>query len=369
MTIRHLAGYGAAAIAVTLVTPAAAQNYDFSIQNESAGPAPIKQASPDYPSRLRSGQEGWVRVNFIITEDGKATDPIVMDSVGGAVFAESVLARVPEWRFEPPGEVLTSNTTDIRFEIERGRDMATSNFSRRYRRIVRHLYHEENAEARTSLDQATEVGGWNLYESTMLWLMVGRVEGAEGNSTGKLEAYRRALGVSNARSLKGEDRRELLRRIFELEMEHSQYAAASRTLRLLRREPNSKDDLDMVSELAAELERKLAEDAAIAARATIFSPSGSIEGQSLWTYVPTRRTFSFGALNGNVERFEVRCERDRLEGPVNAGKTWSLPDGARGCRVFVFGEHGASFEFVEHNENESVDGAARTAVARSDVLD
>jgi hypothetical protein len=54
---------------------------------------------------------------------------------------------------------------------------------------------------------------------------------------------------------------------------------------------------------------------------------------------------------------------------VETDKTWSLPDGARGCRVFVFGELGASFEFVEHNENESVDSAARTAVARNDVLD
>ena len=95
----------------------------------------------------------------------------------------------------------------------------------------------------------------------------------------------------------------------------------------------------------------------------------SVGSTALWTYVPARRAFSFEALSGNVERFEVRCERNRLEGPVETGRTWSLPDGASDCRVFVFGEQGASFEFVEHTETESSDVAARTAVARSDVLD
>ena len=85
--------------------------------------------------------------------------------------------------------------------------------------------------------------------------------------------------------------------------------------------------------------------------------------------MPARRTFSFAALNGNVERFEVRCERERLEGLIEADKTWSLPASAKNCQVFVFGEDGASFEFVEHLETESDDATGLTTVARSDVLD
>lgn len=339
----------AAFAALAVAAPAAGQNYDFKLQNPDAAPVPVEQAYPSYPSKLRSGQEGWVRVSYIISPDGKAADPVVIDSVGGVVFEESVIERVPEWRFEPPGEELANNTTDIRFEIHDGRDMATSNFLRRYRRIVRHLFNEEYMEARTSVDQAAKIGGWNLYESTMLWLMIGRVEGAEGDATGKLESYRRALGVSNAKSLDGEDRRELLRRIFELEMEHAQYAAANRTLGQLRRETGSKADLEAISALVADLESRLAGTDPIAARATIYSPGGGADGQPLWTYIPARRTFSFDALSGTVERFEVRCERDRLEGPVEAGRTWSLPEGTSDCRVLVFGEVGASFDFVEHN--------------------
>jgi TonB family protein len=369
MNIRHFTGLTIAAAAMATGAPAAAQNYDFNIENIAVGSEPITQPHPVYPSKLRSRQEGWVRVNFVITADGAAAQPIVVDSVGGAVFDATVIERVPEWRFEPPGEELANNTADIRFEIHGGRDLATSNFLRRYRRIVRHLFNEEYPEARTSLDQAAELGGWNLYESTMLWLMIGRVDGAEGSPAGKLESYRRALGVSNVKSLDREGRRELLRKLFELEMELSQYAAADSTLRRLRREPGSAADVEKISELVSQLDHHLKGDVAIASRATIYSPGRSAEGRPLWTYVPARRTFSFAALSGNVERFEVRCERNRLEGSVKAGKVWSLPDGADNCQVFVFGEQGASFEFVEHNESEPVDAAARTPVARSDVLD
>jgi TonB family protein len=354
---------------VALASPAEAQNYDLKIYNTSVGAKPVDQKNPSYPSGLRRGQEGWVSVNYVITADGMAADPVIVDSVGGGLFEESVREAVVDWRFEPPGERLANNTTNVRFEIHLGRDMATSNFLRRYRRILTHLHREENAKARESVDQTYEMGGWNLYESTMLWLMIGRVEGAEGNDAGKLEAYRRALGASNENSIDSENLRELLAKVFRLEMELSQFAAARTTLRALKREPGSQKDITALADLEARLEQALAGDEPIAAKAVLFNPCDSDVGQPLWTYAPARRTFSFAALNGNVERFEVRCERERLEGLVEADKTWSLPVSAKNCEVFVFGDDGASFEFVEHLETEPVGATGLTAVAKSDVLD
>ena len=352
------------------VTPARAQNYDLHVDDLPPGLVVLDRARPPFPDTgIRTGQEGWVRVNFVVTPEGNVIDPIVIDSVGGVEFENSVRETVPAWTFEPPGEVHANVTADIRFEIHLGRDLATSNFMRRHRRIVRLLHNEENAEARQWIDETAELGGWNLYESTMLWLMIGRVEGVEGNDAGKLEAYRRAEGVNSRGAIKGDDRRELLRRTFELEMGQSQFAAADRTLRALKREPGNKKDLEELAALVAELETRLASDGPIAARATVFNPADSAEGRPLWTYVPARRTFSFAAPSGNVERFEVRCVQDRLEGPVETGKTWTLPDSAKNCRVFVFGDDGASFDFVEHPGSEPPGATAETSVALTDGLD
>jgi len=370
MKIREITVLVALVATGAITTPAIAQNYVLEIDNQGGTAVPVDQRNPSFPgSGIRTGQEGWVRVNFVITPAGQAMDPIIVDSVGGPGFEASVRDAVAEWTFEPSDEMRANNTTDIRFEIRRGKDMATSNFMRRYRRIVTHLHHEEFEEARAAVDQAAKIGGWNLYESTMLWLMVGRVEGAEGNRDGKLESYRRALGVSNTNSLDNEDRRELLSKLFALEIEKKQYAAARRTLSALKRVPGSTSELEALADQVAKMKHMLAGDDPIAAQATLFNTCSSDEGEPLWAYVPARRTFSFAALNGNVERFEVRCERERLEGLVEAGKSWSLPEGARSCQVFVFGEDGASFDFVEHHEAQVPDATGEAAVARSDVLD
>jgi TonB family protein len=360
----------AALIYVGAVSSAAAQNYVFSLDNAGVAATPLEQANPVFPSKgLRSGQEGWVSMSFVVTPDGRAIDPVVIDATGGVTFEQSARDVVSKWRFEAPASQLANNIVDIRFEIYRGRDMATSNFMRRYRRIMTHLHNEEPEDARTQVDSANELGGWNLYESTMLCLMLGRVDGAEGNTTGKLENYRRARGVSNRRSLDGEDRRDLLAKMFGLQYERGQYAAAQRTLALLKKEIGSKEAVAELQEQAAELDRRLGGMDPIVANGTLYNPCNCDAGVPLWSYQPVRRTFSFASLSGNVERFEARCDRDRLQRPVEANKRWTLPEDAGSCRVFVFGDDGASFDFVEHQDAEPDLVSEPAVVARSDVLD
>ena len=353
MTSHSIAGLVAALIALTAATPAAAQKYDFTVHNAAVGSAPIEQPHPAYPSKLRGGQEGWVRVNYVITPDGKAVHPIVIDSVGGTVFEAAVIERLPEWRFEPPGEELANNTTDIRFEMYRGRDKATANFMRSSRSVMENLLREKLDDARDDIDAIFKRGGWNLYESTMLWLIAGRLAGAQGDADAKHESYRRALGVGNRNALDEKGLRDLLKNLFELEMELGHYAAARRTLERLRDVPGSAPLVDELAEPGDRLGQLLAAAEPLTAHARLYRPGDSADSTALWTYVPARRTFSFDALSGNVERFEVRCERDRIEGPVEAGRAWSLPESSSDCRVFVFGADGASVDFIEHNDTET----------------
>jgi TonB family protein len=348
-----------------------AQNYTYDIDNTGVAGQPLEQPHPLFPgSDIRSGQEGWVRLHFVISPEGRAIEPIVIDSIGGSGFEDSARAILAEWVFEAPSRPLANNAVDIRFEIYRGRDKATSNFMRRYRQVMLHLTSGETAAARDHVNQANALGGWNLYESTMLSLMLGRVAGAEGNTTDKLENYRRALGVANTNALQGDDRRELLIKLFDLEVSHHQYAAARRTLAVLRRQINSDADVAALGERIAEMEQRLTGPEPLRATATLYNPCDCDAGEPVWAYHPTRQTFSFDALSGNVKRFEVRCERDRLQGAVDADKRWTLPEEAENCRIFVFGDDGARFEFVEYGDTQTEDPAATPpAVARNDVLD
>lgn len=360
----------AVAAGLALSSSAFAERYDVDLRNSGSTATPVRQDMPAYPAELAdSGQEGWVRMHFVIGPEGQAIDPIVIDSSGGAGFEAEARKAAEQWRFEPPasGGEDAHNVVTIRTEVRGSRDSATRGFQRDHRRVVLDLVHEKNDEARENIDRLVENGGFNMYESTALWLMAGRVDGTEGNEAGKLECYRRALAVSTARSLGPENRKDLMARIFRLEDEFGEYSSALTTYRALDRF-STQSEVDETIQARADEIRALVEGTDdLVASATLYNPCNCEAGKSLWYYKPARRTFSFANLNGNVTRFEARCETQRIQGAVETGKTWTLAPEWGNCRVFVFGDDGAQFDFVEHAA-ESRDDAS-TPVAGDDVLD
>ncbi len=356
-----------AAAACLIAQAAAAQNFTTDSDTSQVRAVPVAQPSPPYPGGVdRSGAEGWVRLHFVVSGDGRAVDPIVVDSFGGPAFEQSALETLAEWRFEPPadGDEIGNNVVDMRFEIRVGRNLATSNFMRRYRRIVTHLHNEETAAAREQADQTAQLGGWNLYEATMLNLMLGRVEAQEGDLNGKLEYYRRALGVGDRAALRGEDRRDVIKRIFEAEFATGQYGSALATAKMLSAQPNSEADMATLAENLATIEAALAGSDDLVVSGALANACDCDAGEPLWHYRPARSSFQVRNTVGELTRYEARCNAQRSGGPVEAGQTVPLPADGAHCRVFLFGTAGTTFELVEPGEpRPDEETSARRAVA------
>lgn len=356
---------------------ALAQQYDtddYETNSEYDGLAvAVDRQLPKRPeTKHRRRQAAWVRVSYVVTADGRAIDPIIIDSSGGIEFEEAVRAATQTWSFEPSvtGAELPFNLADTRFTIRGQGKGTTRKFARHSRHIMQNLHSGKVEKARAIADETVEVGGWSLYESTMLWLMMGRVSGAEDDKPTQLAMYQRGLSTGDNKSLPRKARLDLLEDIFGLEIELGQYAAAIRTHATLEEVSGNEEALERVAERYAAAVAKLESDDVVAASAMIKTPCNCEAGTALWDYEPARRTFSFANLSGNVERFEARCERERLSADVVDGEKWSLPDEWGYCQVFVFGDDGATFDFQGHGAVGD-EGAApsETAVARNDVLD
>jgi hypothetical protein len=82
-----------------------------------------------------------------------------------------------------------------------------------------------------------------------------------------------------------------------------------------------------------------------------------------------RRDFSFAEVSGNVEGIEARGDNHRLSAQVTTGTRWSLPAEWGSCRIFVFGDDAATFDFIEHHEDPGDEAVGGNALASSDVLD
>lgn len=344
------------ALLLLAAAPAAfAQTYVFELDTAQLEAKPVDLPDPVFPgSGFRTGQEGWVQMNFVVRPDGTVADPIVVHSVGGPAFEAAARDALARWRFEPVDVEIPYNVVEMRFELRRGRDAATSNFLRRYRRIMTHVFEEETELARRQVDQAVALGGWNLYEETMLALMVGRVEGQEGDIDAKLKYYLRAMALANRSALDGQDRRDALSRIFQLQHFRGQYGSALRTLEILRNQPRGSRDADALQPKVDEVMAALASPAAYTVSGQLLAPCDCDAGQALWYYRPARREFSFASADGNVGAYEARCRSARIAGEVSIGERIVLPESPERCELFVFGDDGTRIELLEHVSDDAV---------------
>jgi protein TonB len=63
---------------------------------------PLLRIEPVYPRKAaRTGTEGWVRVEFTITEEGLVVNPVVLEAEPRGVFNRAALASIRKWRFRP----------------------------------------------------------------------------------------------------------------------------------------------------------------------------------------------------------------------------------------------------------------------------
>ena len=85
---------------------------------------PLVRIPPEYPPRAQSrGQEGWVQIQFTITETGSVTDAIVVDSSPKGVFDDAAIKAILRWKYNPKveGAVAVARKgvqTILRFELQ-----------------------------------------------------------------------------------------------------------------------------------------------------------------------------------------------------------------------------------------------------------
>ena len=62
----------------------------------------VKSVQPDYPGRARNRSiEGWVDLEFTVSESGAVTDVAVRDANPRGVFEQSATEALLQWRYKP----------------------------------------------------------------------------------------------------------------------------------------------------------------------------------------------------------------------------------------------------------------------------
>ncbi|VAX11444.1 hypothetical protein MNBD_GAMMA26-2513 [hydrothermal vent metagenome] len=86
----------------------------------------LSRIPPRYPYRAeRRKIEGWVKTSFIITEQGRVQDAVVVDAKPKDIFDKAALQAILKWKFKPRisnGKPVASRADQvINFELNRER--------------------------------------------------------------------------------------------------------------------------------------------------------------------------------------------------------------------------------------------------------
>lgn len=87
---------------------------------------PVSRVPPQYPYRAeRKGIEGWVKVSFLITENGSVQDVVLIDAEPEGIFDQAAMRAVLKWTFKPRiqnGKPLAVRAEQVvNFRLNRGR--------------------------------------------------------------------------------------------------------------------------------------------------------------------------------------------------------------------------------------------------------
>jgi len=74
----------------------------FEVEELDRAPQPIVRIPPRYPHRAKARNiEGFVELQFTVSEEGLVSDTAVVESMPGSTFVRASERAVANWRFEP----------------------------------------------------------------------------------------------------------------------------------------------------------------------------------------------------------------------------------------------------------------------------
>ena len=334
-------------VAFALATPLALA--DESTQYRVSA-KPIERSAPRYPvHELRRNQQGWVVLNYVVTDDGRVIEPVVEESSGSRAFEDAAMYTVKSWRYEPArlnGEPVQQCKTKVRiaFALQGAQDKVSRQFYARYRKMEQTLEDGDIATAGAELESALQGEGMTLAEMSWLWAFEARIAGLRGDKERQLAALRRAT-AGDSQWVSEDLLAGLLTTRTALELETGDFSAAIQSYEELKAIDSA--DTSQLDPFIEQVKSLVASEDLFFADARIGDNPNCKTCLSQWRYRPLRRSIEIADIDGELADLELRCEWHRFTDQAREGVAWKIPESWGDCSIIVHGETGSTFKLFE----------------------
>lgn len=311
---------------------------------------PIDRVDPRYPtSAARVGAEGWVRMSYVIDEEGNVVNPVIEDSGGSRSFRRNALNALKKWTFEPAmkdGEPTKQCHQSVQIDfamVQKGG--ASRRFVSKYKAIDALLEAGDLQQAQEAMEELHERDANNRYENPWLWSLDARL-------ASELEEYRRELAswsraISSSRTHSPEHKTfadnfvaKMYARQYQLNAYYGQYAKALEAASNLESMEGQSDVYEGIADSVNSIREFIASDETIRV-------SMELKDRSTQFYNLTRNRFMFEDIQGHLDTVEIRCDSHYETYTVAEEHLWTIPESWGACRVMIKGDMGTQYNILE----------------------
>ena len=311
---------------------------------------PLKRVDPRYPSQaIRKGREGWVRLSYVIDEEGRVKDPVVEDFFGSPSFKRSALSAVKKWQYNPAikdGEPTQQchQAVQMDFAIS-GKSGATRKFIKAYKDAEERF----NAGDVDAADEALkELLAWdtlNRYENTWLLNLESHIASKQGDVEREAQSLTRLLASNGSKRFNNMVFDEdyvayALQRKIILDAQRGYYAEALKSYTTLQDMEAQETRIGEIAPLISQIEESIASEQNLTVPVKIGSDGN-------WFHTLVRSKFAFGNIQGELDTVEVRCDTHREKFTVAEAHVWQIPSSWGQCQVMVKGDSETKFDLIE----------------------
>jgi TonB family protein len=330
---------------LAFAAPSFAQTPDISEHIETIVNAkPLSRIEPKYPlSAARSGQEGWVKVSFVIDEKGNVVDPLVQDSSGIKSFEKEALRAMKKWKYSPAiqdGKPIEQCQMEVQMDYKMGgQSGVTRKFNNAYVKIVEAINSKAFEVAEKQLAEMADSQLWTHSESGYFWLADSMYAKEMNDIQRELVSVNRALS-SGKDAFSAQTYFYLLNRQFILFVADTQYAKSMQTYKLILEQEDNTDVVAELSPYATKVQTILQSNEPLVRSAEIRKSGSSYHELS-------RESFALRVNEGELDEVQIRCANKRSRFTPSENSMWNIPSSWGKCTVFVTGTPKSKFDVVE----------------------
>ncbi|PCH95639.1 MAG: hypothetical protein COB83_07930 [Gammaproteobacteria bacterium] len=321
------------------------QSIKSNLDNEVTKAKSIKRITAKYPvSAARKGQEGWVRLSFVVKEDGSVSLPIIEDSSGIKSFEKAAKRAVKAWKFDPAtrnGKTIEQcqNSVQLDFKMGKTTDAASRRFVSKYREILQLINNKELTKAKGDLDKFENKPRLNFYEDQFFFRLKARYFRAIGDQRQELINLKKLIPAGKDYLPKDAYIYSLVR-AFQLALSNNELSSTLYFFDKLQQ-------FDVKSEGITTLSPYIEQINTLINSSEHLYISAQINEREHWNHYLARKSFTFSNIEGKLNSVDIRCDNHFSTYALEKEQQWHIPASWGKCQLFVKGEQGVKFNLVE----------------------